>query len=80
MLILDKTFRIICMHYLFTLCKLLKKIINLIIFKKDLYKCNRDIRLVALTRKCHVQMPRLGSKKIRRIESLKVSSLVDYYK
>jgi len=29
-------------------------------------------RLVALTRKCHVQMPRLGSKKIRRIESLKV--------
>ncbi len=29
-------------------------------------------RLVALTRKCHVQMPRLESKKFRRIESLKV--------
>ena len=29
-------------------------------------------RLVALTRKCHVQMPRLKFKNIRRIKSLKV--------
>jgi len=29
-------------------------------------------RLVALIQKCHVQMPRLESKKNRRIESLKV--------
>jgi len=43
MLILDKTFRIIYIHYLFTLCKLLKKIINLTMLKRDLYKCNRKI-------------------------------------
>ena len=39
----------------------------------NVYEDNKVItRLVALTRKCHVQMPRLESKKNRRIESLKV--------
>jgi len=42
-LILDKTFRIICMHYLFALCELLKKITNLTILKRDLYKYKRKI-------------------------------------
>jgi len=43
MLVLDKTFRIICMYYLFALRELLKKIINLTILKRDLYKCKRKI-------------------------------------
>jgi len=43
MLILDKTFRIIYIHYLSTLCELLKKITNLAILKKDLYKREKKI-------------------------------------
>jgi len=42
-LVLDKTFCIICMHYLFALCELLKKITNLTILKKNLYKRKREI-------------------------------------
>jgi len=42
-LILDKIFYIICIYYLFVLRKLSKKIINLTILKKDLYKCKRKI-------------------------------------
>jgi len=42
-LVLDKTFRIIYIYYLFALCKLLKKITNLKILKKSLYKRKREI-------------------------------------
>jgi len=43
MLILNKTFRITCMHYLFALCELLKKIINLTMLERSLYKCERKM-------------------------------------
>ncbi len=36
-------FCIICIYYLFALRKLLKKIINLIILKRDLYKRKKKI-------------------------------------
>jgi len=42
-LVLDKTFCIIYIYYLFALCKLLKKIIKLTILKRDLYKHKRKI-------------------------------------
>ena len=43
MLILDKIFCIICIYYLSTLRKLLKKIINLTILERSLYKYKRKI-------------------------------------
>jgi len=43
MLILNKTFRIIYIYYLFALCELLKKITNLTILKRDLHKRKRKM-------------------------------------